>query len=107
MKFSICNGKSIYNHFSFSVLGIFGIYNESKLFHFSKTDDCAMIIPSVLTSTEMNVLINPGKLKPDSINEPFSYVFDQRLTTASYDRSDGNEDETKKKVRLLRLLWIR
>ena len=83
------------------------IRNEMRRQWMGKTDYCAMIIPSVLSPTEMNVLINPGKLKPEWINKPFSYVLDQRLTTASYDRSDGNEDETKRSVKLLRLLWIR
>ncbi|MCG8306703.1 MAG: RES family NAD+ phosphorylase [Cytophagales bacterium] len=79
--------------------------NEMRAYFMNKTDFCAMIIPSVLTPTEMNVLINPARLIQDWINEPFSYVFDQRLTTSSYDRSDGNENETKRSVRLLRLLW--
>ena len=83
------------------------VRNEMRRHWMKKTEYCAMIIPSVLTPTEMNVLINPAQLNQDWINEPFSYVFDQRLTTAVYARSDGNESETRKRVRLLRLLWSR
>ncbi|MCK5281456.1 MAG: RES domain-containing protein [Cyclobacteriaceae bacterium] len=83
------------------------IRNEMRRYWMNKTDYCAMIIPSVLTLTEMNVLINPSLLNKEWINESFSYIFDQRLTTAAYDRSDGNENETKKRVRLLRVLWNR
>ena len=73
----------------------------------NETDYSSMIIPSVLTLTEINILINPFLLNQNWIKEPFSYIFDQRLTTPAQDRSDENEHETKKSVRLLRLFWFK
>ncbi len=63
----------------------------------------ALIVPSVLTPTEMNILINPLFLKSDWIKaDPFSFHFDKRLSIPSKSKPDGKENETRKIIKMLR-----
>jgi len=71
-----------------------------------KTSKPALLIPSVLTPTEYNILLNPKFIKNEWIDaKPLLFHFDKRLSIPSKSKKDGNENDTKQRVMKLRKLW--
>ncbi|HBH24475.1 MAG TPA: hypothetical protein DDY13_13770 [Cytophagales bacterium] len=63
----------------------------------------AMLAPSTLTPTEMNVLINPEYFDDRWIAQrPFIYDFDPRMAISLKGQPDGKASQTKKIIQHLR-----